>query len=113
MSLFVLFHRPGPAWQPGVDFPAQDGIMDHIVFMRRLDDEGRLLLGGPFDDEPAGPADGGPVGIAIIEADSLQEAKRLAESDRSVQAGLLTFRARPWRPRMGSALPSEGASGAR
>jgi uncharacterized protein YciI len=107
VSLFVLFHRPGPAWQAGVEFPSQDGIMDHIAFMRRLDEEGRLVLGGPFDDEPAGPADGGPVGIAIIHADSMQEAQGLAESDASVQSGLLAYRARPWRPRMGSALPPD------
>lgn len=101
----MLFHRPGPTWQAGVEFPAQDGIMDHIGFMRRLDEEGRLILGGPFDDEPAGPSDGGPVGIAIIEADSIEEAQVIGESDASVQAGLLVFKARAWRPRMGSALP--------
>jgi uncharacterized protein YciI len=105
MSLFVLFHRPGPKWEVGVGFPSQDGIMDHILFMRRMDEEGRLVLGGPFDDEAAGPADGGPVGIAIIEADSLEEAKAIGNSDASVQAGLVVFKARPWRPRMGSALP--------
>jgi uncharacterized protein YciI len=105
MSLFVLFHRPGPRWAAGVEFPAQDGIMDHILFMRRLDEEGRLVLGGPFDDEPAGPTDGGAVGLAIIEAGSMQEAERLAESDASVQYGLISVTVRRWGPRMGSALP--------
>jgi uncharacterized protein YciI len=81
--------------------------MDHIAFMRRMHEEGRLVLGGPFDDEPAEPADGAPVGIAIIEAGSIEEAQLLGESDASVQAGLLTFSARPWRPRMGSALPAD------
>ena len=103
--MFVLFHRPGPAWQAGVPFPEQPGIMDHILFMRRLDEEQRLVVGGPFEDEPAGPADGGPVGIAIIEAETEEAAKELAASDASVQAGLLTVRVRPWQPRMGSALP--------
>ncbi len=104
-SLFVLFHRPGPRWQPGVPFPEQPGIMDHIGFMHGLQQGGRLVLGGPFDDEPAGPADGGPVGIAIVEADDLKDAERLAASDESVKAGLLTVQVRPWHPRMGSALP--------
>jgi uncharacterized protein YciI len=90
-----------------VEFPAQDGIMDHIVFMRRMHEEGRLVLGGPFDDEPAGPADGGPVGIAIIEADSLEQAVAIGNSDASVQSGLVVFRARPWGPRMGSALGND------
>jgi uncharacterized protein YciI len=104
-SLFVLFHRPGPAWQPDVGFTEQPGIMDHIVFMRRLDEEQRLILGGPFDDGRAAPADGGPVGIAIIRTDGQAEAEAIAGSDASVQAGLLTVTVRPWRPRMGSALP--------
>jgi uncharacterized protein YciI len=103
VSLFVLFHRPGSGWQAHVEFSSQDGIMDHILFMRRLDEEGRLVLGGPFDDE-AGPADGGPVGMAIIHADSLEEAQAIGDSDASVQAGLISFAARPWQPRMGSAL---------
>jgi uncharacterized protein YciI len=106
VSLFVLFHRPGPAWQADVEFPSQDGIMDHILFMRRLDEEGRLVLGGPFDDGPAGLA-GGPVGMAIIHAESLAEAQAIGSSDASVQAGLISFTARPWHPRMGSALPGE------
>jgi uncharacterized protein YciI len=105
LALFVLFHLPGPRWQPGVPFPAQPGIMDHIGFMHGLDQEGRLVLGGPFDDEPARPADGGPVGIAIIEADDVAAAEAIAASDQSVQAGLLVVKVRPWRPRMGSALP--------
>jgi uncharacterized protein len=105
VGLFVLFHRPGRRWQPGVEFPAQAGIMDHIGFMQGLNHEDRLVLGGPFDDEPAGPADGGPVGIAIIQADGLAHAEAIAASDESVQKGLLTVAVRPWRPRMGSALP--------
>jgi uncharacterized protein YciI len=105
MALFVLFHRPGPQWQPGVPFTEQPEIMAHIGFMHGLDQEQRLLLGGPFDDEPAGPADGGPVGIAIIQADGLAHGEAIAASDASVQRGLLTVAVRPWRPRMGSALP--------
>ena len=107
MSLFVLIHRPGPRWQLGAPFPEQPGIMDHIGFMHGLAQQGRLVLGGPFDDEPAGPKDGGPVGIAIIEADAMADAQLLADSDESVKAGLLTVTVRAWRPRMGSALPAE------
>jgi uncharacterized protein YciI len=90
-----------------VPFPEQPGIIDHVTFMRDLDRDGRLILGGPFDDEPAGPVDGGPVGIAIVEADSEAAAEELAQSDASVQARLLTVKVRPWHPRMGSALPDD------
>jgi uncharacterized protein YciI len=104
VSLFVLIHRPGPRWQAGVDFPAQDGIMDHIRFMKRLDDERRLVLGGPFEDEWVG-SETTPVGMAIIQADSVQEAQDVADSDASVQSGLIGVTVRAWQPRMGSALP--------
>ena len=105
MSIFVLIHRPGPQWQADVDFPGQDGIMDHIRFMRRLDDEQRLILCGPFDDEWTGSSETTPVGMAIIQADSLQEAREVADSDASVRSGLISVTVRPWGPRMGSALP--------
>ena len=105
MSLFVLIHRPGPRWQLGLPFPEQPGIMDHISFMRRMDEEHRLILGGPFDDEWAGSSESTPVGMAIIEADGIEQAEVLAGSDESVKAGLLTVTVRAWRPRMGSALP--------
>ena len=103
MSIFVLIHRPGPQWRAGVDFPGQEGIVDHFRFMRRLDDEQRLILGGPFDDEWVG-SENTPVGMAIINAGSLQEAQDVADSDASVQSGLISVTVRPWGPRMGSAL---------
>jgi len=105
VSLFVLIHRPGPRWQAGAPFPEPSGIMDHITFMRRLDEDHRLILGGPFDDEWTGSSNSTPVGMAIIEAEGMEEAQALAASDESVKAGLLTVTVRPWRPRMGSALP--------
>ena len=107
MSLFVLIHRPGPRWQAGAPFPEQSGIMDHITFMGRLDEDHRLILGGPFDDEWSGSSDNTPVGMAIIEASDMEAAQLLADSDESIRAGLLTVTVRPWRPRMGSALPAE------
>ncbi|HEY8179647.1 MAG TPA: YciI family protein [Candidatus Limnocylindria bacterium] len=106
-SLFVLIHRPGPRWLADMPFPEQAGIMDHIGFLHQLDEDHRLILGGPFDDEWAGSTETTPVGIAIIEASGLDEAQRLAASDESVKAGLLIATVRPWRPRMGSALPAE------
>ena len=45
--------------------------------------------------------------MAIIEASDMEAAQLLADSDESIRAGLLTVTVRPWRPRMGSALPAE------
>jgi uncharacterized protein YciI len=57
--------------------------------MRRLRDEGRLVLGGPFLDEESG-------GLAVIEAGSLEEADALAREDPSIASGFLTVHVRPW-----------------
>jgi uncharacterized protein YciI len=79
--------------------------MEHIGFMHGLDEDHRLILGGPFDDDWSGSSNTTPVGMAIILAEGMDEAQALASSDESVKAGLIDVTVRPWRPRMGSALP--------
>ncbi len=98
---FVLAHYPGPRWDEPVPFREQQGIGDHIAFMRSLADRGLLALGGPFA-EAVGPAD--QVGMAIIRAADPTEAEALAAEDESVRGGLLRVRVREWLPKMGSAL---------
>lgn len=100
MALFVLLHAPGPAWDEALPYPEQPGIMEHIGFMRSLDERGLLVLGGPYDAvEPQQP-----VGMAIVEADDLAIAEALAHEDPSLALGLITVSVRAWGPRMGSAL---------
>ena len=85
----VLFHRPGITWQPGVPFREQPGVDRHQGFMKQLQDEGHLVIGGPFLDEESG-------GMVILRAESVDEAMRLAQTDPSIEAGLLTVTVRPW-----------------
>lgn len=101
-QLFVLMHSPGPAWDNAVGFFEQPGIGDHVAFMRRLTADGRMVLGGPFDDGDAS----GAVGMAVIIATESEEATRIAGEDGSVQAGLLRVQVRPWNVPMGLALGS-------
>jgi uncharacterized protein YciI len=93
----VLVHEAGPTWQPGVPFREQHGVESHMGFMRRLHEEGLLVIGGPFLDD----ADDLPVGMAIIRAPSLEDAERIAVLDASLAAGLLRVRVRPWLVPMG------------
>ncbi len=86
-SLAVLIHGRGPKWQDGVPFGEQPGVEQHVAFMRSLEALGLMVLGGPFLDSTGG--------MAILEA-PLDHAKRLAEQDPSVTAGLLTANVRPW-----------------
>ncbi len=99
MPLFVMAHRPGSAWEPGVPYPEQHGVRDHFDFMRRLAADGVLRAGGPYAD---GSTD--PVGMAIVEVEDLAAAEALGATDASVRSALLTVSVRPWDPRMGSWL---------
>ena len=98
MPIYVLAHRPGPAWDPDLPYAEQPGVMGHIDFMRALDERGVLLAGGPFAQASADQ----PVGMAIVSAADLEDASRMAVEDTSLAAGLLSLEVREWRHRMGS-----------
>ena len=51
---YVVFHRPGPQWKPGVDFREQDGVAKHVRHYRKLHEQGKLVRGGPFLLQDAG-----------------------------------------------------------
>ena len=99
-TLFVIEHSPGPAWADGVAYREQPGIGAHLEFMRSLHDRGLMVLGGPFLDDGTRTH----VGMAIVRAESVEAAESLAAEDKSVAAGLLRYRVRPWMAAMGTAL---------
>jgi len=63
-------------------------IRKHVTFLRELDQKGRLVMAGPFED--------GGGGMIIIRADSLEAATRLAESDPFVVGGYDSCEVRTW-----------------
>ena len=87
---YVVFHRPGPKWQMGVDFREQDGVGEHIQYYLRLHEQGKLELGGPFL-----LADAGGMMVATKEV-SQEELEAFAVADPAVQTGLLIYEIRPW-----------------
>lgn len=91
---FALLHTAGPAVPDGQRVFEHAGIGEHYAFLRRLADAGVLIAAGPLTD-----VDGD--GLTVIEAESLEQARRLAEQqDVSVRTGVLTVTVRPWRVRM-------------
>lgn len=87
---FVVFHRPGPAWQYGVDFREQEGVAQHVQHFLKLHEQGKLELGGPFLLPDAG-------GMMVATKDvSQEELDAFAASDPAVQSGLLIYEVRPW-----------------
>jgi uncharacterized protein YciI len=87
---YVIFHKPGPRWQAGVDFRDQPGVMEHVAHYRQLLEQEKLVLGGPFMDTLVG---GMMIPIAGL---SMEEIVEFAALDPAVRAGLLIFEVHPW-----------------
>jgi uncharacterized protein YciI len=86
---YVVFHRPGPKWQMGVDFREQDGLGEHVQHYLKLHEQGKLELGGPFLSADAG-------GMMVATKEVSQEKLEALLADPAVQAGLLIYEVRPW-----------------
>lgn len=95
--LHVLFHTPGPAWKPGISFREQPGIEAHVGYMAGLLEKGLMVMGGPFLDDSGG--------MMISRLPTLEAARRIAEADPAVQAGLLEVEVKRWLVPMSSVDP--------
>ena len=62
----------------------------HLKNIMRLAAEGKLIVAGPFLD------DKNIRGIFIFNVESIDEAKKLTESDPAVKAGVLEMELHPW-----------------
>ena len=64
--------------------------MAHLKNITRLADEGKLVVAGPFmDDQPIR-------GIFIFNVSTIEEAKKLTETDPAIKAGTLVMELHPW-----------------
>lgn len=63
---------------------------DHLSHIREMGESGKLVAAGPFGDN------GHIRGILIFRAESLDEARMMAEGDPAVKAGRLTLEIHPW-----------------
>lgn len=62
----------------------------HLQNIERLADEGKLVLAGPFLDN------GDLRGIYLFNVPTVEEAKKLTESDPMIQSGHLIMELKPW-----------------
>ena len=62
----------------------------HLANIRRLSEEGKIALAGPFMD------DGLLRGIYIFDVRTVEEAAELTQSDPAIQAGQLEMELHPW-----------------
>jgi uncharacterized protein YciI len=65
-----------------------DTIARHIEYLRKLDDDSKLVLAGPFEDFPGG--------MVVVRAESPDAARTIAQSDPFVVEGVRTFEVRTW-----------------
>lgn len=86
---YVIVHTPGPAWQPGVDFRDQPGVMQHVEYFLKIKEQGKVTFGGPFLDNSGG---------MMIPKGGLseEEIKRIASEDPTIKSGLVNCTIRPW-----------------
>lgn len=89
-TAYLGFLRRGEKWTPEKT-PATAAIQDaHLANIRRLAEMKKLVVAGPFG------GNGTMRGIFVFRVDSLEEAKKLAETDPAVQAGRLAIDMHPW-----------------
>lgn len=62
----------------------------HLDNIKRLAEEGKLVLAGPFMDE------GEVRGIYVFDVKTVEEAQALTETDPAIQAGRLVMELHPW-----------------
>lgn len=58
-------------------------VARHVSYLKRLDQEGLLVLCGPFIDEPGG--------MVVFRAGSMDEAHKIAQSDPFIHEGYKTY----------------------
>lgn len=70
----------------------------HMANIRRMAEEGKLQVAGPFGDE------GNWRGIFIFDVKSEEEVKELLKNDPAIHAGRLSYEIHPWWTEKGTCL---------
>ncbi|MEW9613679.1 YciI-like protein [Shinella sp. S4-D37] len=70
--------------KPGALQVRLDTRPDHLAYLNGLDADGKLAVAGPFLGD-----DGKPTGsLVVVKAETIEEARRIAENDPYAKAGL-------------------------
>jgi uncharacterized protein len=72
-----------------VTVPSLDVIAKHTAHLRELDNEGKLVLAGPFGDDPPG-------GLLVLNCGDKAAAEAIMNVDPLIVSGVSTFRIHTW-----------------
>ncbi|MGZ3752144.1 MAG: YciI family protein [Mucilaginibacter sp.] len=90
MKIYVMaFLKSGPN-RPKDSVARAELQKAHLKNITRLVDEGKLIVAGPFMDDQQ------IRGIFIFNVSTVEEAKKLTETDPAIKAGSLVMELHPW-----------------
>jgi uncharacterized protein YciI len=90
----VVFTR-GVNWDDSRPLSEQAGLEGHINFIRTSRDDGVVIQGGPFHDIDSQVRDE-LVGLALLDLDSIGDARALIDTDPIVANGVYGYRLYSW-----------------
>jgi len=95
MSLYYVYLlKKGPTWSPD-STPEISALQEaHLANIRRLREEGKLVLNGPLLD--SFQLSGEIRGIGVLKAASMAQAKEWVGTDPMVKVGRLVFELHAW-----------------
>jgi uncharacterized protein YciI len=98
IQLFAIVMRATEKFQSPETAQGAAFLAEHLRYVFDLEDQNRLLAAGPLDRDVGGPVDG----IAIIRADSRDQAEAIAANEPLHKAGWRINTVRSWELNMGA-----------
>lgn len=103
LELYVAHSTPAKSPQD-----VKTSLPDHLAYQAELESMGQLAFAGPMSDETGDHMLG--VGLIIYRADSLEDARVMAENDPMHKSGARSYTLRRWMLNEGSLTLSVGLS---
>lgn len=94
-KLYVVLTKPSGDMEA-----VMENLQEHLKYQLELEANGSMFAAGPFADDEEREWEG--EGMVILRAESLAEARSMAENDPMHKSGARTFRLRPWMLNEGS-----------
>jgi len=85
LRLFAVEIRTGPQWNSALPPNQQPWMREHSANLRKLREEGRLRVGARY----------GEVGLIVVEAATIDEARAWIDADPAMRAGVFRYEIHP------------------